>query len=169
MIVAFDVYYYLEGKALVAAATFESWDAEQSYSTHRKLFDSPFEYVSGKFYLRELKPILSILSELPEVDTYVIDGYCHLDGEGKMGIGAYLYNELPPDMKVIGVAKNPYQGSEYACKVYRGESKKPLYVTSIGIPYDEAGELISSMHGDFRMPTLLKEVDSISRETKLDS
>jgi len=73
--------------------------------------------------LRELKPILSILDQLPNIDTYVIDGYCYLDESGKKGLGAYLHEEIDSRCGVIGVAKNPYKGSSHAAKLYRGRAR----------------------------------------------
>ena len=48
--------------------------------------------------------------------------------------------------------------------IVRGESKNPLFITSEGIAVDEAAKLIQSMHGEFRIPTMLKLVDQLSRE-----
>ena len=52
---------------------------------------------------------------------------------------------------------------ETRIEVLRGESKKPLYITAKGIDLHKAAEFIQKMHGDFRIPTLLKLVDSLGR------
>ena len=48
--------------------------------------------------------------------------------------------------------------------IERGESKNPLFITAEGIEVNEEAELIQNMHGVFRIPTLLKAVDQLSRE-----
>jgi len=45
----------------------------------------------------------------------------------------------------------------------RGKNIKPLYVTTIGTDIDEAAEEIQFISGDFRIPTLLKKLDTISK------
>lgn len=48
-------------------------------------------------------------------------------------------------------------------KVYRGNSRVPLYITAAGMDTDEAATQIAKMHGAYRIPTLLKQADSRSR------
>ena len=48
-------------------------------------------------------------------------------------------------------------------EVYRGNTKKALYVTSVGLD-DNANSLVKQMHGKFRIPTLLKQVDQLCRK-----
>ena len=50
------------------------------------------------------------------------------------------------------------------CELLRGESVKPLYITAKGMSLDEAKKVVASMHGKYRFPTLLKEVDSVARK-----
>ena len=47
--------------------------------------------------------------------------------------------------------------------MYRGESKKPLFITAKGIDLDLAAHHIKEMYGPYRFPDLLKQVDSIGR------
>jgi len=71
-----------------------------------------------------------------------------------------MYGEIP----VVGVAKNDFIGLNKLKKVvHRGGSKKPLFVTSMGFDVQKASELVISMHGDFRLPTILKLVDQKCR------
>ena len=87
-----------------------------------------------------------------------------LDDSGKPGLGGYLFDYLNSKIPVIGVAKNDFATiNELKREVYRGESKKPLYITTKGISLDEASQNICSMHGEFRIPTVLKMVDKRSR------
>ena len=88
----------------------------------------------------------------------------YLDNDKKKGLGAYLYDYYQNKTAVIGVAKNNFKENSISAKVIRGNSKKPLYITSIGIEQDVAADMIKKMHGDYRLPTLLKKVDSICRK-----
>jgi deoxyribonuclease V len=64
---------------------------------------------------------------------------------------------------IIGVAKNRYRDSAHAFELLRGESKRPLFITAIGIDYEGAALHVASMAGDSRIPTLLHAVDRLSR------
>lgn len=96
----------------------------------------------------------------------MIDGFVYLDGVNKPGLGKHLYDSLGKDTIVIGVAKRPFKDicDDYA--IYRGRSKKPLYVTAEGIDLNQAFEAITQMHGKFRIPDLLKKVDQVCRRKK---
>ncbi len=162
MIVAVDVL-YSESTALVAAVVFQQWDAKESLATYTLKREGVAEYIPGKFYLRELEPIKAVLTRVGNVDTVVIDGYCYLDESGQKGLGAHLYDATAGKYTIVGVAKNSFKGSPHAVPVCRGDSKKPLFITSVGMPQEQAADYISHMSGDFRMPTLLKKVDSMTR------
>ena len=56
-------------------------------------------------------------------------------------------------------------GSTNAVEVFRGRSRSPLYVTAAGMDSSEAAGHIRSMHGKYRIPTLLKRVDRLSRSS----
>ena len=129
-------------------------------------------YKPGEFYLRELPPILAVLQEIKvPLETIVVDGYVWLD-PGKMGLGAHLYSALNSKVPVIGVAKNPWRNSaeqqdeHRAVVVTRGGSKRPLYVTAVGVEVASAASLIAGMHGPFRIPTLLAAVNTLVRTAK---
>ena len=49
----------------------------------------------------------------------------------------------------------------------RGKSQTPLFITAAGIDVHTAASFIQSMHGKFRIPTLLKQVDQLCRSTNL--
>lgn len=83
--------------------------------------------------------------------------------ENKPGLGFYLFRELNENIPIIGVAKSKFANTPTEPELYRGESINPLYVTSIGIPVQDAKNIIASMHGTFRLPTLLKQVDQLCR------
>jgi deoxyribonuclease V len=94
----------------------------------------------------------------------VIDGYVWLDGAGRAGLGAYLFEAMHGRAAVVGVAKNTFRRSTHAAAVVRSGSRRPLYVTARGLPLEEAAAAVRSMHGAHRIPTLLKLVDRLSRE-----
>jgi deoxyribonuclease V len=122
-------------------------------------------YQSGEFFRRELPCLLAVLNVLPKPETVVIDGYVWLNVAGKPGLGAYLYRELGERVPVIGVAKTKFEGA-HAEEVLRGKSDRPLFVTSVGMEAETAAMCIRSMHGNNRIPTLLKRVDWLCRRAR---
>ena len=79
-------------------------------------------------------------------------------------MGAHLYDALGSRTPIIGVAKTHYEGSDHVARqVLRGQSQSPLFVTAIGVDVDWAAQQIELMHGNYRLPTLLKEVDYLCR------
>ena len=156
MIACFDVHYF-DDYANAAAILFEDWSDSSCIEKISVRFDTPKEYVAGEFYRRELDPLKTVIASISwQIQTYVIDAYCHLSDDGKPGLGAYLHNELNNGGTIIGVAKNRFRDTEHAIELLRGESVRPLFVTSIGINYQTAANQIKSMHGKNRTPTLLK-------------
>ena len=167
MFACVDVCYKMD-YAKVACLTFDRWQSDTPKSEYTSLIEHIDEYIPGQFYKRELPCILKILSKVKEsIGVLVIDGYVWLDGKQTPGLGAYLYSALHERIRIIGVAKNAFQDTSHAKKVYRGRSKKPLFVTSAGISLTRAATNIQMMHGDHRIPTLLKLVDQLSREDGL--
>ncbi|MWP49180.1 MULTISPECIES: hypothetical protein [unclassified Gilliamella] len=66
---------------------------------------------------------------------------------------------------IIGVAKKPFSGnSEYLIEVLRGQSKHPLYVTSIGMPLINTANSVQSMSGKHRISDVLSYLE---QQTKL--
>ena len=163
MILAVDVNY--RGHcAYIGGITFENWNDENEKVSFVSFLDNVNDYIPGQFYLRELPCILRLIEEHKLKPEYiVIDGFVFLDGESKSGLGKYLYDALDGKVAVIGVAKKPFKGISAAYELYRGSSKNPLYVTSIGVMLDDAKTFIRSMYGDHRIPTLLKRVDTVCR------
>jgi hypothetical protein len=65
---------------------------------------------------------------------------------------------------VIGIVKNGFNApDDQRRSVYRGESKTPLFLTAIGVDVDEVKVKVEQMHGNFRIPTLLKRLDQLTR------
>jgi len=165
MHLAMDVHY--ESTASSGAVIgFEDWsDSSPEVEAVIHVEDAPAAYRPGYFFQRELPLLLKLWSaaqDLQDVDAIVIDGYTWLDDQERPGLGAHLYRALDGSVPVVGVAKTLFQGSN-AVRVMRGASTKPLYVSTAGIDACEAADLISTMHGRNRTPTLLKHVDRLAR------
>ena len=165
MITCFDIDYQ-DPKANAAAVLFEHWAAESPAAVYSHIIPEIAPYESGSFYKRELPCIVSILKTIKEeIHTIVVDGYVWLDGNKKPGLGAYLFRHLGEKTRVIGVAKNRFKTpNSLAVEVFRGESKKPLFVTAAGMDVSDAVDAIRQMHGEFRIPDLLKRVDMLCRD-----
>jgi deoxyribonuclease V len=163
MIACLDVHYF-EGFANAAAIVFREWNSEEPVAQFTAANLPTAEYVSGKFYLRELAPLRAVIKKIDQpIDTIVIDGYCHLSIDRAPGLGAHLYDALNSGQSIVGVAKNRYRDTQHAVDLLRGKSKRPLFVTAIGIDYDVAARHVASMAGESRLPMLLKAVDRLSR------
>lgn len=166
MILAIDVH-YKENSAKAVGALFRQWDDAIAERHIIKYIDGVEEYVPGAFYKRELPCILDIVKdvELQSIDYIVVDGFVILDDTGKPGLGAYVYESIPSRVPVIGVAKsNFHQNQKHVIPVLRGTSSNPLYVTAIGTDLQAAADHIKAMHGEHRLPTVLKELDRITKE-----
>ncbi|MEN0067861.1 MAG: endonuclease V [Myxococcota bacterium] len=146
-----------------AAVAFERWEDAAPSHEWRTHIDAIADYVPGSFYQRELPCLLALLDPLREqIGTVIVDGHVWL-GEGRPGLGHHLYEALERRVAVVGVAKSRFHGG-YATEVLRGtESTRPLYVTAVGLTVEAAAAYVRSMHGPYRLPTLLKRVDSLTR------
>ena len=163
MILAVDVS-YLRDAAVAAGVLFRNWSDEQPLQEFVKTCRAPDSYIPGQFYRRELPCLASLLENIPLVpDFIVIDGFVHLGYKRTPGLGRHLRVLLEEKAIVIGVAKKPFKDTPQSCELLRGSSRVPLYVTADGIGEDEAKNLIRSMHGRDRAPTLLRYVDRLSR------
>ena len=164
MILAVDVDYRDLG-ASVAGISFEAWRDEKESGIFKSELRDVEEYVPGQFYRRELPCILKLIEEHQiSPDIIVIDGFVYLDKKMKPGLGMHLYNALNEKVPIIGVAKKPFKGISKECELYRGQSQKPLYITSVGVKQEEAKNNIMSMYGKHRLPILLKKADQVCRE-----
>jgi deoxyribonuclease V len=166
LILAFDTYYY-DTNAKTVCLAFEQWtDAVESH-IYSQIKNGILEYEPGAFYKRELPCILSLLDTISfdNIAAIVIDGFVYLDDNGTIGLGGHLYKALNEKIPVVGVAKTNFATIQNSKReVYRGQSEKPLYVTAIGMDIDIATEKVKAMHCDFRMPTLLKKLDTHTKE-----
>lgn len=163
MILAVDAHYD-NHNGLVAGVAFKHWADAEPDNIYANKIEQVGDYVPGQFYKRELPGILKLLREYDLKPEYiVIDGYVYLDGYARPGLGKHLYDALHGNVKVIGVAKKPFADISEEYAIFRGLSKKPLYITSAGEALSNAKIYLLSMHGIFRIPTMLKKVDQLSR------
>ena len=162
MIVCFDVD-YRENTAHIGGLVFLEWEDAEPFRAYQMVIEGVHDYVPGEFYKRELPCLIQLLDQITEpIHVIVVDGYVWLSEETK-GLGAYLYEAIRGSVPIVGVAKNKFQRANTAIEVLRGESEKPLFVSSTGIETELAADYIKKMHGDYRFPTMLKAVDHLAR------
>lgn len=165
MILAVDVD-YRNSEALIVGVGSEQWSDEKESAIFKSKVGDIKDYESGNFYRRELPCILKLIQEHNLTpDIIIIDGFVWLGGKTKPGLGSHLYNSLGCKVPIIGVAKKSFIGISSKFELFRGKSKKPLYITSSGIDLEEAMSNIKTMSGENRIPILLKKVDRLSRES----
>ena len=166
MIAALDVD-YREPTAIAACVLFHHWSDAAPVREFVTRIEDVAAYQPGEFYRRELPCLLSAIQQIQQrLSAIVIDGYVWLDAQSRPGLGAHLYESLGRTTPVIGVAKTAFAGSSFAQSVVRGTSTKPLWVTAVGLEARDAAQQVATMHGEFRLPTLLKRADQLCRETK---
>ena len=165
MIIAIDVFYHSDSNtATVAGVLFNDFSDEASEQNLIIHIDQVEPYISGEFYKREMPCICKLLDQVQTpISTIVIDGYVSLGATQQAGLGMKLYQHLGSKTPIIGVAKNSFMGVPKACEILRGKSKKPLFITSVGIELEQAKQQIQSMAGKDRFPLLLKQADILSR------
>jgi deoxyribonuclease V len=177
--IAVDVSYQEEGGTAVALV-FDKLEDDDFMFTMSIGIVGGHPYVPGNFYKRELphirtvvnlvvsmsgtelleEPLANLRLEPEEIDAIFIDGYVDLDDDP--GLGRHVYGEFDGVIPIIGVAKTKFKGVR-AAEVLRGKSKKPLFVTAAGMSREDAAAMVADMHGPYRMPTLLKETDRLTR------
>ena len=162
---AVDVHYVADANAFAAGVAFADWSSDEIARSVAVRIPEVLPYRPGHFYERELPCVLTLLDHFGEPPAIlIIDGFITLGAEQRDGLGAHVYRRLGGRVPVIGVAKSPFAGTPDNTEVFRGTSRRPLYVTSRGIGHEEAKQLIREMHGGYRLPTLLNAVDRACRE-----
>jgi deoxyribonuclease V len=161
---AMDVSYQGEATAHAACVVFEDWADSVPATFFRAPLTLPKPYRPGRFFERELPCLLALLQRIDRrFEAIVIDGYVHLRQDVGKGLGVHLYESLNCSTLIVGVAKNPLAMADQFIPVYRGRSGKPLFVSAIGCSAEQAALYIASMHGPYRIPTLLKLADRCAR------
>jgi len=164
MIAALDVHYGPEGAA-AAGILFDDWASDRTILHVMETVAETAPYEPGNFYKRELPCLLKVLAKMPDTfRTVIIDGYVWLGPDARPGLGAHLFRALGEKIPVVGVAKSAYKATTNAIPVLRGRSRRPLYVSAIGMDVSEAAGNVARMHGPYRVPILLKLVDRLARE-----
>lgn len=164
MLLAFDAH-YREEDSLLAGAVFQNWEDEHPQEIRTWRYGKVPDYEPGKFYLRELPLLVQALKDfdLQEVEAIIVDGYVYLDAEGRQGLGGHLFHALVKAIPIVGIAKSYFRDNN-AEVVYRGKSKKPLYVTAYGMLSTEAASKVAAMAGSYRIPDMLAQVDRATKE-----
>jgi deoxyribonuclease V len=167
LFVAVDVHYRSESEARAAlVATRDRTFAEIAW-TRTAMVTPGAPYQPGEFFRRELPALRAVIpageETGEELALIVIDGYVDLDPAGRPGLGAHVHAEY--SVPVIGVAKTAFTTATHAVQVLRGQSRRPLYVTSAGISRTEAALVVSEMAGQYRLPDALKLADRLCRGT----
>lgn len=162
---AMDVCYHQTNNcAFAAGVRFTGVENVQTLSTHGTWVNEVLAYQSGQFYKREMPCLLALLKTINDpVDILVIDGFVYLN-QGKSGLGKHLYDNLTDKKPIIGIAKNPYQDMDNCHQVFRGQSKKPLYVTTVDYSLENAKQWLKNLQGSYRLPDILTQVDKLSRK-----
>ena len=163
-VIAFVDVDYRAHETVTARVMAGSWTAAEPTSEHVTCSaGAAAEYEPGQFFRRELPYVVAVIEALADrPDVVVVDGYAWL-AEGAPGLGAHLHEALGGSTPVVGVAKRAF-ASASAVEVFRGQSKRPLYVTAAGTSAAEAAAHVRAMHGAHRLPTLLKRVDRLCRD-----
>ena len=186
--IAIDTYYYSDTEAKTVGVIFENWNDSKPLEV-KEVWSHEFgPYIPGEFYKRELPCMMDLLQTIPDLkdfDAIVIDGLAHLpmvgDRKEPEGLGIHLEEELIKrgiidrttnyginHVGIIGVAKSRFDAADEdngIAKLYRGTAKTPLYIDTTWFGYSSfsAAECIKAMHGPYRIPTLLKLVDTITK------
>lgn len=164
MLLAVDVDYRDDG-AVAAGVFFRHWEDATPAHELAVGIERVSAYVPGQLYRRELPCIRALLEHCSiAFDLVIIDGFVHLGPQKKAGLGWHLWDLLGRGTPVIGVAKTAFQDTPPQSAVWRGSSKKPLYVTAVGTDLAAAKNHVRSMAGAYRIPTLLKRVDALCRQ-----
>lgn len=161
--IAFTDVHYRDTDATAACVIADRWDQAQPTREWTRVVSPIAPYEPGAFFKRELPCLLEVLRGAPPLTHVVIDGYVWLDANRTPGLGARLHEALGGAVVVIGLAKTAYQGSTFALPVRRPGSEKPLFLTAIGVDEAAALSLVQRLHGDHRLPSLVKRVDSLAR------
>ena len=159
----FDVKYY-DNFAIIGYVVFENHKSKEPYIADHVKHENIEPYVSGQFYKRELPCLLTAIEQIKvDISLIYVDANVFL-GNDKKGLGWHLHNALEGKIPVIGISKSLFKESEkVVISVKRESSIKPLFVSSIGIENKKAAKMVEEMHGEFRLPDMIKLADKMSR------
>lgn len=161
MILAADVHYAGAG-ARAAGVLFADWSDAAAAAERTIDIDNVAAYEPGAFHRRELPCLSALLGTLEALPACIVDGHVWLDGAGRPGLGAHLWETLQRRVAVVGVAKTRFVDTPAEAEVVRGGAR-PLYVTAAGLDPAQARAAVARMHGAHRLPELLKRADRLAR------
>lgn len=165
MHLAVDVYYGSASARGACIGFVHVEDESPAFTITEDFAGAASEYEPGDFKKRELPYLVKLVEAAREravtIETIFVDGYVWLDG-GRPGLGGHLHEALGAAVPIVGVAKTRFHSAN-AIEVLRGQSQSPLYITAAGLDAAAAAELVRAMHGEHRIPTLLRIVDHASR------
>ncbi|MBC8756536.1 endonuclease V [Kordia sp. YSTF-M3] len=164
MILAIDIH-YKETYAKAVCVAFD-WADETPKKVYIDTISEVEPYIPGEFYKRELPCVLKVLAQtdLDSIEAIIVDGHVFVHNDKKYGLGGYLWEALDKKAPIIGVAKKSFINTEeVATPILRGSSENPLYVSCIGIDKETVLEKMKLLHGEHRMPTILKLLDTITK------
>lgn len=154
---------YRGDKAIVGCLVVRDWTDSAPLREFTVQVRGVAPYEPGAFYKRELPCLVAALAKVTEpITAVVIDGNVWLDA-GKPGLGARLHDEVK--LPVVGIAKTAFKDGSFAQRVFRGQSQRPLFVTSAGIDEVVAAKHVTMMDGDARIPALVRRVDRLCRSS----
>ena len=176
MILALDSY-YKDNICNTSLVVFEDIKSDKPLYTDTIYTKVTSDYIPGEFYKRELPGIIKILEKLKEehkdiwdnVQIIITDSFIRLKlgADEWDGLGAHFYKYLKSkgeDKIIYGVAKSNFGWSHLISNnVFRGESSKPLYVQCSSGENTGVAFMVKHMYGKYRIPAMLKLVDSLSR------
>ena len=163
MIAAVDVD-YRDPRAVAALVLFTDWTDPAPARELTVTVSAVKPYQPGMFFERELPCVEAALRASGVTPAaLVVDGYAWL-APGRPGLGAHVHQALGGAVPVVGVAKTPFASAVGAVPVLRGQSQRPLWVSAAGMDVNAAAAAVRSMHGPYRVPTLLQRVDRLCRD-----
>lgn len=165
MVLAIDVF-YTDSSARSVGVLFD-WTDDFPREVIIDTIETTADYIPGEFYKRELPCIMGVINKIDMdiLSAIVVDGYVYTGNNEEMGLGAHVWESIGKQVPVIGVAKNSFAGNlETVVQLFRGDSRKPLYISSVGIELSTAVGLVKEMKGKFRMPAVLQQLDSLTRK-----
>jgi deoxyribonuclease V len=155
------------GQARVAAVGFEAWDAAEATKTWFSRVALAEGAAGEAADARKVQGVLQLMAEHRlEAELIVIEGFVHLDAEETPGLGMLLFRALDGKVPVVGVSKKAMPGLSAQFEVAREDEAPPLYVTCAGLDIGAAKARLRAMHGRKRVPTLLKLVARLAKNTE---
>ncbi|MEO6277150.1 endonuclease V [Roseateles sp.] len=153
-------------QAQAAAVAFDAWDSPEATKTYLSHIAHVEKATRAELDLRELPCVMQLLREHQlEPELILIDGFVHLDADETPGLGQHLFHALGGGTPIVGVSKTGRPGLPAQFEVMREEETKPLTVTCAGIDIGAAKARLRAMHGRKRVPTLMKLVARLAKNT----